>query len=30
MKFKVIIGALLALAAAIPAQAQTKFPFRLN
>src|SRR5499426_4136681 len=30
MKVRVLIGALLALAAAVPAQAQTKFPFRLN
>src|SRR5207344_76686 len=30
MKGRLIIGVLLALAAAIPAQAQTKFPFRLN
>src|SRR5689334_7193736 len=30
MKYKFTIGVLLALAAAVPAQAQTKFPFRLN
>src|SRR6478736_2570938 len=30
MKFRIVIGAMLALAAAIPAHAQTKFPFRLN
>src|ERR1041385_1041133 len=30
MKYKLTIGVLLALAAAVPAQAQTKFPFRLN